>query len=407
MLLKLADALEARADELGRLESANAGKPVGAAIDEIASASTCSASSPARPGDGRPRGERVPGRPHLDHPARPDRRRRLDRAVELPAVHGGLEARAGARHRQHRRPEAVDPDAAQRLGFGEILAEILPAGRRERHLRDPARRSATPSSATRRSGWSRSPATPRPASASRRSRPIRSSGSTWSSAARRRSSSSTTPTSTSRPRRSARGLLERRPGLHRGDARPRRPRVYDSFVGKLADQVRDDQVGRPGRGRRPRDGLAHRAGPGRQGPGHGRPRRDGAEVVVGGERPDRAGAYYEPTVIAGPDQKSEIIQDEIFGPVVTVQRFSDEEQAIAWANDTPFGLARHRVHHRHRAGDARGEGAPVRPRLDQRALHAHVGDAARRRQAVRLGQGRLEVRARGLHVHQARDDQIG
>ena len=67
--------------------------------------------------------------------------------------------------------------------------------------------------------------------------------------------------------------------------------------------------------------------------------RETAEVVVGGVRPDRRGSYYEPTVIAGPDQKSEIIQDEIFGPVVTVQRFSDEETAIQWANDTPFGLA--------------------------------------------------------------------
>ena len=56
-------------------------------------------------------------------------------------------------------------------------------------------------------------------------------------------------------------------------------------------------------------------------------------------RPDRAGAYYEPTVIAGPDQKSEIVQDEVFGPVVTVQRFADEDQAIAWANDVRFGLA--------------------------------------------------------------------
>ena len=67
--------------------------------------------------------------------------------------------------------------------------------------------------------------------------------------------------------------------------------------------------------------------------------RGGAEVVVGGNRPDRPGAYYEPTIIAGADQKSEIIQDEVFGPVVTVQKFSDEETAIKWANDTPYGLA--------------------------------------------------------------------
>jgi 1-pyrroline dehydrogenase len=67
--------------------------------------------------------------------------------------------------------------------------------------------------------------------------------------------------------------------------------------------------------------------------------RESAEVVVGGRRPERPGAFYEPTVIAGPDQASEIVQDEVFGPVVTVQRFSDEAEAIGWANDVRFGLA--------------------------------------------------------------------
>jgi acyl-CoA reductase-like NAD-dependent aldehyde dehydrogenase len=64
-----------------------------------------------------------------------------------------------------------------------------------------------------------------------------------------------------------------------------------------------------------------------------------AELVVGGVRPDRPGAYYAPTVLANPDQRSEIVQDEVFGPVVTVQRFADEEQAVAWANDVKFGLS--------------------------------------------------------------------
>src|SRR5258707_6465400 len=67
--------------------------------------------------------------------------------------------------------------------------------------------------------------------------------------------------------------------------------------------------------------------------------QEGAEVVDGGDRPASPGAYYEPTVIAGPDQHSEIVQDEILGPVVTVQRFSDEETAVNWANDVRFGLA--------------------------------------------------------------------
>ncbi len=60
-------------------------------------------------GHGRPGRQRVRGRPHLDHPARPDRRRGLDRAVELPAVHGHLEARTGARDRQHRRSSSRPP----------------------------------------------------------------------------------------------------------------------------------------------------------------------------------------------------------------------------------------------------------------------------------------------------------
>jgi betaine-aldehyde dehydrogenase len=68
-----------------------------------------------------------------------------------------------------------------------------------------------------------------------------------------------------------------------------------------------------------------------------RPER--AEIVTGGSEPDRPGFYLEPTVVAGLEQDDEMIQREIFGPVITVQRFSDEEQAIAWANSTRYGLA--------------------------------------------------------------------
>jgi betaine-aldehyde dehydrogenase len=64
-----------------------------------------------------------------------------------------------------------------------------------------------------------------------------------------------------------------------------------------------------------------------------------AEIVTGGRRADRSGFYYEPTVVAGLEQSDEMIQSEIFGPVITVQRFSEEEQAIEWANSTRYGLA--------------------------------------------------------------------
>jgi betaine-aldehyde dehydrogenase len=64
-----------------------------------------------------------------------------------------------------------------------------------------------------------------------------------------------------------------------------------------------------------------------------------AEIVTGGHAADRPGFFVEPTVVAGLEQNDEMIQNEIFGPVITVQRFSDEEQAIAWANATRYGLA--------------------------------------------------------------------
>jgi 1-pyrroline dehydrogenase len=117
------------------------------------------------------------------------------------------------------------------------------------------------------------------------------------------------------------------------------PRVYDSFVSALADQVRTIKWGDPAEGDDIEMGSLIAQAQADKVQGMVDRARAGAEVVVGGERPDRPGSYYAPTVIAGPDQKSEIIQDEIFGPVVTVQRFSDEEQAVKWANDTPYGLA--------------------------------------------------------------------
>ena len=64
-----------------------------------------------------------------------------------------------------------------------------------------------------------------------------------------------------------------------------------------------------------------------------------AEIVLGGKTIRSKGHYYAPTIIAGPAQSSEIVQDEVFGPVVTVQRAKSEEQMVEWANDCRFGLA--------------------------------------------------------------------
>ena len=65
----------------------------------------------------------------------------------------------------------------------------------------------------------------------------------------------------------------------------------------------------------------------------------GAEVTTGGSVGDGGGFFYRPTVIANPTQDAEVVQREVFGPVVSVQRFSDEDQALEWANGVDFGLA--------------------------------------------------------------------
>ncbi|MBK3635517.1 aldehyde dehydrogenase [Streptomyces sp. MBT97] len=69
-------------------------------------------------------------------------------------------------------------------------------------------------------------------------------------------------------------------------------------------------------------------------------RKEGARIVCGGERPDLDGGYYyRPTVIDGLANDSRVVQEEIFGPVLTVQPFDDEDEAVALANSTPYGLA--------------------------------------------------------------------
>jgi betaine-aldehyde dehydrogenase len=114
--------------------------------------------------------------------------------------------------------------------------------------------------------------------------------------------------------------------------------VYDDVVAGLAEQAQGLVIGdtlapdttlgplNSARQRERVQGLLER-----------RPER--AEVVTGGHAPERPGFYLEPTVIAGAQQEDELIQREIFGPVITVQRFPDEAQAIEWANATRYGLA--------------------------------------------------------------------
>ena len=64
-----------------------------------------------------------------------------------------------------------------------------------------------------------------------------------------------------------------------------------------------------------------------------------AEVTNGGSRVDGKGYFYSPTVVAGLRQDDEMVQQEVFGPVISVQRFTDEDEAVTWANGVEYGLA--------------------------------------------------------------------
>ena len=68
-------------------------------------------------------------------------------------------------------------------------------------------------------------------------------------------------------------------------------------------------------------------------------RHDGAEIVTGGERLDRPGYFVKPTVLTRVREDMRLMRDEIFGPVVAVIPFDDEEEVLAWANDSVYGLA--------------------------------------------------------------------
>jgi betaine-aldehyde dehydrogenase len=114
--------------------------------------------------------------------------------------------------------------------------------------------------------------------------------------------------------------------------------VYDDFVAALAEQAKGTQTGMPdnedvlyGPVNNPNQ-LAHVDGLVSRAPDH-------ANVAAGGHAVSGKGFFFEPTVISGLHQDDEMIQREIFGPVITVQKFSDEDEAVGWANGVEYGLA--------------------------------------------------------------------
>ncbi len=114
------------------------------------------------------------------------------------------------------------------------------------------------------------------------------------------------------------------------------PRIYDRVLEELVPAVESLRVGDPAQGEVDMGPVISRAHQERV---LGFLDRTDGRVETGGGTDGERGFFVRPTVVAEVAQDSEIVQREVFGPVVTVQRFADDEQAIAWANDVPYGLA--------------------------------------------------------------------
>jgi betaine-aldehyde dehydrogenase len=116
------------------------------------------------------------------------------------------------------------------------------------------------------------------------------------------------------------------------------PRVHDDFVAALEEQARNTRTGPPDDGE-VLYGPLNNANQLERVSGFVDRAPDHASVVTGGHRQGDRGYFFEPTVVDGLQQGDEMIQNEVFGPVITVQTFSDEDEAVRWANGVPYGLA--------------------------------------------------------------------
>jgi len=116
------------------------------------------------------------------------------------------------------------------------------------------------------------------------------------------------------------------------------PRVHDEFVAALAEQAKNTRTGPP----QDEDvlyGPLNNANQLQHVSGFLERTPDHVNVVASGHRQGDRGYFFEPTVVDGLRQDDEMIQNEIFGPIITVQTFDDEDKAVEWANGVPFGLA--------------------------------------------------------------------
>jgi acyl-CoA reductase-like NAD-dependent aldehyde dehydrogenase len=117
------------------------------------------------------------------------------------------------------------------------------------------------------------------------------------------------------------------------------PGIYDDLVSALVPAVKSLNVGDPWNDDTEMGPVVSKQHFERVMGFLDRARETKAEFQTGGNAMSGSGFFVEPTVITGVAQDSEIVRNEVFGPVVTVQRFESDEQALAWANDVEYGLA--------------------------------------------------------------------
>jgi betaine-aldehyde dehydrogenase len=116
------------------------------------------------------------------------------------------------------------------------------------------------------------------------------------------------------------------------------PRIHDDLVDALAEQARATTTGPPSDGDAAYGPLNNAAQLERVG-GFVDRLPDHARVVAGGSRVGERGYFYRPTVVAGLQEADEMSRTEVFGPVISVQRVTDEDEAVRWANSVEYGLA--------------------------------------------------------------------
>ena len=408
-LLRIADALEERSEEISQLESLNVGKPIGAMREEMPAIvdNLRFFAGAARCMEGKAAGEYLEGYTSML------RREPIGVIGQIapwnyPLDDGDLEDRPGARGRQHGRAQAERADAADRRCCWPTSARSTCRPACSTSSTATARARARRSCATRTSRWSS----------------LTGSVETGKGIAR---------VAADTLKRVHLELGGKAPVLVFDDADIEAavegvkiagycnagqdctaasrvlagPKVYDDFVSALAAAVDGLAVGDP-TSEDTEMGPLISAGQRDRVSGLRRPRAGRAPSASPAARRSTAPASSTRRRSSpGSPRTTRSIQREVFGPVVTVQRFGSEEEAIAWANDVDYGLAAsvwtRDVGRAMRAARALRFGT----RVGQRPHPARLGDAARRLQAVRLRQGHVDLRARGLHRAQARDDQPG